>query len=69
MGDHIKMSISGDSLLDETLNRSPWRYSCGVSMNFPLGFIQCNFYFSFTVAQCKPDDIFYDTMMIDDIIS
>ena len=39
MGDRISMSISGDSPSDETLNRGPWRYSCGDSMNFPLGLI------------------------------
>ena len=31
------------SLLGETLNRGPWRFSRGDSMNFPFGLIQCNF--------------------------
>ena len=35
MGDRISMSISGDSPLDETLNRGPWRCSWGDSLNFP----------------------------------
>ena len=40
MGDHISMSISGDSPLDETLNQGPCCCSCGNSMNFdPLGLI------------------------------
>ena len=30
----ISMSISGDSLSDETLNRGPWCCACGDSMNF-----------------------------------
>ena len=41
MDECISMSISGDSLLDETLNRGPWCCSCGNSMNYPLGLIQC----------------------------
>ena len=47
MGDRIDMSVSGDSLSDETLNRGPWRCSCGDRMNFPLGLIQCKFSFFF----------------------
>ena len=39
MGDRSgrPMSISADSPSDETLNRGPWRCSCGDSMNNPLG--------------------------------
>ena len=33
----ISMSISGDSLSDETLNRGPWDWSCDDNMNFPFG--------------------------------
>ena len=36
IGDRIDMSITGDSLSDETLNRGPWRCSSGDSLNFPL---------------------------------
>ena len=32
LGDHINMSISGDSLLDETLNWGLWRFSCSDSI-------------------------------------
>ena len=48
MGNHISMSLSGDSLLNETLNRGPRRYSCGDNMNFPLGLIQSNFHFHYS---------------------
>ena len=37
MGKRISMSISVDSLSDETLNRGPWRCCYGDSMYFPLG--------------------------------
>ena len=43
MGDCIDMSISGDSLSDETLNWGPWRCSYDNSISFPLGLIKCNF--------------------------
>ena len=43
MGDRISMSISGDSLSNETLNREHWRCSCSDSMNFPFESIWCNF--------------------------
>ena len=41
------MSISDDSLSDETLNRGPWRFSWSDSMNFPYGLVQCHFHFLF----------------------
>ena len=49
------MSISGDSLLDETLNRSSRRFSWGDSMNFPLCIIQCMsviLFFYFPYSNC-----------------
>ena len=36
IGGRIRMSISGDSPLDQTLNQCPWHCSCGDSMNVPL---------------------------------
>ena len=33
IGDRNSMSISSDSPSDETLNRGPWRCSCGDSMH------------------------------------
>ena len=45
IGDHIFMSISADSPLNETLTRGLWRFSWGDSMNFPLTLIQCKFQF------------------------
>ena len=43
MCDCIDMTVSGGNLSDETLNRGPWRFSCGGSMNFPLDLMQNNF--------------------------
>ena len=62
MGDCISMSISGDSLSDQTLNPCPWRSSCGdsMSMNFPLGgLIQDNFHFlSLFLEDSQPSLVF-----------
>ena len=44
MGDRIRTSFSVDG--PETLNRTPWRCSCGDSMNLPLGLMFFNFPFS-----------------------
>ena len=49
----ISISIPSDSLLGETLNRVPWHFAWGDSMNFPLGLIQFNFHFKSSV-DCFP---------------
>ena len=50
MSDHIIMSISVDSPLNETLNRDPCRFYRGNSVNFLLGLELCNFQFSFSFS-------------------
>ena len=45
MGDCISMSISFESPLGETLNRGPWRCTCGNSINFPFGLYRAIFIF------------------------
>ena len=44
MGDRICMSISSDSLFDETLNRGPLALLLRRQYEFPSGMIYCNYF-------------------------
>ena len=50
MGDRISMSISGDSLSDETLNRGPLALLLMRQYEFPSGIdiVQFSFFFEFS---------------------